>query len=78
MSSLHKVESRFRELNMLYMEVTKSDLDIKQSQQYLNKLIVNKKPGDITSKNTSRPQTSKHQNKNGDMTSFFSKTGQLS
>jgi len=31
MSSLHKVESKFRQLNMMYNHVKKSDLDLKSS-----------------------------------------------
>jgi len=30
-SSLHKVESKFRQLNMMYTHITKSDLDLKNS-----------------------------------------------
>ena len=44
MSSLHKIESKFRKLNMMYMHVTSSDLELKQSKAFLNTLIVNKKP----------------------------------
>lgn len=44
MSSLHKVESKFRKLNMMYMHVTQSDLDLRQSKNYIETLIVNKKP----------------------------------
>lgn len=44
MSSLHKVENKFRQLNMMYNFVTKSDLDLKNSKNYLETLIVNKKP----------------------------------
>ena len=43
-SSLHKVESKFRELNMMYTHIKKSDLQIKQSKAYIETLIVNKKP----------------------------------
>ena len=55
-SSLHKVENKFRKLNMMYTHVTKSDLELKQSQVYLERLIVNKQPGQITiDPNSSRP-----------------------
>eukprot|EP00347_Sterkiella_histriomuscorum_P002314 403368636 len=47
-SSLHKVENKFRQLNMMYTHVTKSDLELKQSKAYLERLIVNKKPGEMT------------------------------
>ena len=47
MSSLHKIESKFRKLNMMYMHVTASDLELKQSKAFLNTLIVNKKPGEM-------------------------------
>lgn len=44
-SSLHKVENKFRQLNMMYTHITKSDLELKNSKAYLERLIVNKKPG---------------------------------
>lgn len=44
MSSLHKVESKLRKLNMMYMHITQSDIDLKQSKAYISTLIVNKKP----------------------------------
>lgn len=43
-SSLHKVEARFRELNMMYTHVKKSDIELKNNNEYLEGLIVNKKP----------------------------------
>lgn len=43
-SSLHKVESKFRQLNMMYTHVKASDLELKQSKAYIETLIVNKKP----------------------------------
>ena len=41
---MHKVENRFRQINMMYNHVKQSDLDCKESKHYLEKLIVNKKP----------------------------------
>lgn len=42
------MENKFRQLNMMYTHVTKSDLELKQSQAFLERLIVNKQPGQIT------------------------------
>ena len=44
MSSLHKVENKLRKLNMMYMHVKQSDIDLKQSKAFIDSLIVNKKP----------------------------------
>jgi hypothetical protein len=33
---------------MMYTHITASDLDLKQSKSYLDTLIVNKKPGEMT------------------------------
>lgn len=35
-SSLHKVENKFRQLNMMYTHVKASDLELKNSSNYLN------------------------------------------
>lgn len=43
-SSLRKLDSKFRKLNMMYTHVTSSDLDLKQSKNFIDTLIVNKMP----------------------------------
>ena len=47
MSSLRKIESKFRKLNMMYTHVKPSDLELRTSKSYISTLIVNKKPGQI-------------------------------
>ena len=48
MKGLKKVESKFRDLNMKHLHVTKTDLEAKNSKKYIEHLIVNKKPGIIS------------------------------
>lgn len=50
MQGLRKVESKFRDLNMKHLHVTKTDLQTKSSKKYIEKLIVNKRPGIISQK----------------------------
>lgn len=50
MKGLKKVESKFRDLNMKHLHVTKTDLEAKNNRKYIENLIVNKKPGIISQK----------------------------